>query len=123
MTAGAVGGPASAARAGIALVAKPAGMTSFKALGPIKRSLGTRHLGHTGTLDSFASGLLVILVGAYTRLGPWFTAFDKLYVARVRFGEETETLDPEGAVNATAPPPSRETLVGVLSAFRGDARS
>jgi len=104
---------------GIVLVAKPAGLTSFKALAPVKRRLGTRHLGHTGTLDSFASGLLVVLAGAYTRLGPWFTAFDKLYVARLVFGEETDTLDPEGSVVATAPLPERAALEAVLPAFRG----
>ena len=105
---------------GIALLAKPAGVTSFQSLGPVKRSLGTRRLGHTGTLDKFASGLLVLLVGPYTRLGPWFTGLDKLYIATLRFGEETDTLDPEGAVVATAPAPTRLALYEGLTAFRGD---
>jgi tRNA pseudouridine55 synthase len=105
---------------GIALLAKPAGVTSFQSLGPVKRSLGTRRLGHTGTLDKFASGLLVLLVGPYTRLGPWFTGLDKLYLATLRFGEETDTLDPEGAVVATAPAPAREALIEGLAGFRGD---
>jgi tRNA pseudouridine55 synthase len=104
---------------GIVRIAKPVGLTSFEALAPAKRRLGTRRVGHTGTLDRFASGLLVILVGPYTRLGSLFTALDKLYVARVRFGEETDTLDPEGRVIASAPLPSRESLEAAASRFRG----
>ncbi|MEI6387514.1 MAG: tRNA pseudouridine(55) synthase TruB [Spirochaetota bacterium] len=113
----AVGGPAACS--GIALVAKPAGVTSFQALGPLKRILGTTKLGHTGTLDSFASGLLVILVGRLTRLGSFFTAMDKRYVASVRFGEETATLDPEGEVVARAPLPTLAAIEAALPAFRG----
>ncbi|MEI6873773.1 MAG: tRNA pseudouridine(55) synthase TruB [Spirochaetota bacterium] len=105
--------------AGIALLAKPAGITSFQALGPVKKCLGTRKIGHTGTLDKFASGLLVLLVGSYTRLGSFFTALDKLYLARMRFGEETETLDPEGSVIATAPAPTFEALREAACRFRG----
>jgi tRNA pseudouridine55 synthase len=105
---------------GIALVAKPEGLTSYQTLGPLKRSLGTRKLGHTGTLDKFASGLLVILVGALTRLGPWFTAMDKVYEATLRFGEETDSLDPEGEVIARADPPSLEALRLALPTFRGE---
>ena len=104
---------------GIALVAKPEGMTSFQTLGPLKRSLGTRKLGHTGTLDKFASGLLVILVGGLTRLGPWFTALDKVYEATLRFGEETDSLDPEGEVVARADPPTPEALALALPSFKG----
>ncbi len=105
---------------GIALVAKPEGLTSFQTLGPLKRSLGTRKLGHTGTLDKFASGLLVILVGTLTRLGPWFTALDKVYEATLRFGEETDSLDPEGEVVARADPPSLEALLLALPTFKGE---
>ncbi|MDA8409234.1 MAG: tRNA pseudouridine(55) synthase TruB [Treponema sp.] len=105
---------------GIALVAKPAGQTSFQSLGPLKRLLGTRRLGHTGTLDKFASGLLVVLVGGLTRLGPWFTALDKVYEAILRFGEETDSLDPEGEVVALAPPPSAEAIVLALPSFLGE---
>lgn len=104
---------------GIVLIAKPAGLTSFEVLGPLKRALGTRRLGHTGTLDKFASGLLVVLVGKLTRLGPWFTSFDKVYEATILFGEETDTLDPEGAVIARAPAPSLEALAACLPAFHG----
>ena len=105
---------------GIALVAKPEGLTSFQTLGPLKRSLGTRKLGHTGTLDKFASGLLVVLVGSLTRLGPWFTALDKVYEATLRFGEETDSLDPEGEVVARADPPSPKSLALALPSFMGE---
>ena len=113
------GGEPRRAVEGIALLSKPAGLTSFQALSPLKRSLGTGKLGHTGTLDKFASGLLVVLVGGLTRLGPWFTSLDKVYEAEIRFGEETDTLDPEGTVIGRAEPPDPAALHDALSAFRG----
>lgn len=104
---------------GLAAIEKRAGLTSFAALGPLKRGLGTGKVGHAGTLDRFATGLLVVLVGGYSRLAPYFTALDKRYAALVRFGRETSTLDPEGEVVAEAPPPSLAELEAVLSLFRG----
>lgn len=104
---------------GLVLLRKEAGLTSFQALRPLKRALGKAKVGHTGTLDSFASGLLVILVGSYARLTPWFSALGKSYRALVRLGEETDTLDPEGRVVASAPPPSREAFEVALAGFRG----
>lgn len=104
---------------GLLLVAKAPGLTSFQCLSPLKRSLGTGRIGHTGTLDKFASGLLAVLVGPYTRLGPWFTALDKEYLALVRFGEESDTLDPEGEIVARAEPPSETALAAILPSFRG----
>ena len=76
---------------GIMLFAKVAGPTSFSSLGVIKKALGTGKVGHTGTLDSFAEGLLVVLVGKMTRLVPYITATDKKYLAVVAFGSETDT--------------------------------
>lgn len=105
--------------AGIAAISKPSGVTSFAALSPIKRSLGTGRVGHAGTLDRFATGLLVVLAGPYSRLCPAFSSLDKTYAATVIFGEETDTLDPEGEVVARAAVPSRETVESVLPAFRG----
>ncbi|MBL8966577.1 MAG: tRNA pseudouridine(55) synthase TruB [Spirochaetaceae bacterium] len=104
---------------GLAAIRKPAGLTSFQALGPIKRKLGSGKVGHAGTLDRFATGLLVVMAGGYSRLAPYFTALDKRYLALVRFGAETATLDPEGAVVAEAPPPSLVALEAALPAFRG----
>jgi len=104
---------------GLAAIRKPAGLTSFQALGPIKRKLVSGKVGHAGTLDRFATGLLVVMAGGYSRLAPYFTALDKRYLALVRFGAETATLDPEGAVVAEAAPPSQAAIEAALPAFRG----
>jgi tRNA pseudouridine55 synthase len=77
-------------------------------------------VGHTGTLDKFASGLLVVLAGWALKLSPWFDRCDKRYEGLIRFGVETDTLDPEGEPIAEADPPSREALVQALTQFRGD---
>jgi tRNA pseudouridine55 synthase len=104
---------------GIILLDKPAGCTSFQSLGTLKARLGTGKVGHTGTLDRFAEGLLVVLSGAMTRLCPFATAMDKEYVATVRFGLGTDTLDPEGAVTGEGPVPSTDALREVLPEFLG----
>lgn len=104
---------------GIAALAKPAGVTSFAALYPLKRSISSGKIGHAGTLDRFATGLLVALVGSYSRLNPFFSSLDKVYLARVAFGKETDTLDPEGRVVAEGSLPSREAVEAALSHFRG----
>ena len=88
---------------GILPYAKHSGITSFASLGCIKKALRTKKVGHTGTLDSFAEGLLVVLIGSLTRLVPYFTLFDKTYEAVISFGEETDTLDPCGTVVRSAP--------------------
>jgi tRNA pseudouridine55 synthase len=104
---------------GIILLDKPVGQTSFQSLGELKRRLGTGRVGHAGTLDKFAEGLLVVLAGRMTRLCPFATDMDKEYVAAVTFGRGTDTLDPEGAVVAHGPIPSREALETVLPGFLG----
>jgi len=104
---------------GLILLNKKAGLTSFEALGEIKRTLGTGKVGHTGTLDKFADGLLVVLVGRALKLSPWFSHCDKQYIGRLRFGIETDTLDPEGSVIGEAPVPTREKVEQVLSQFTG----
>lgn len=110
---------------GFFLVDKPAGPTSNRVLQDIKRSLAGGassskcKFGHTGTLDSFASGLLIVLVGGLTRLTPWFMGQTKEYEAVFKFGEETDTLDPLGRVVSTAPVPPLSLLEEVLPQFRG----
>lgn len=104
---------------GLILLDKPAGITSFAALFPVKRALGSGKVGHAGTLDRFATGLLLLATGSYTRLLPWLTGCSKTYRATVLFGSETDTLDPEGKVIAEAAPPSYATLRAVLPAFKG----
>ena len=105
---------------GIILLNKKPGITSFDALRDIKRALGTGKVGHTGTLDKFAQGLLIVLVGKALKLSRWFSHCDKKYEGRIHFGAETDTLDPEGTVIAEATPPSREKVEEVLSQFRGE---
>jgi tRNA pseudouridine55 synthase len=107
---------------GILLMDKPSGLTSFQALGAVKRALGTGRVGHTGTLDRFASGLLVVMCGRSTRLCSFVEGLDKEYAARVRFGTGTDTLDPEGAVVAEGAAPDRAALEAVLPHFQGEIR-
>ncbi|MDR3312658.1 MAG: tRNA pseudouridine(55) synthase TruB [Spirochaetaceae bacterium] len=110
---------AQQAPSGILLYAKPPDITSFTSLSVIKKALGTKKVGHTGTLDSFADGLLVVLVGSLTRLVPHITALDKTYRALIRFGTETDTLDPTGRVVTCAPLPAEAAFLGVLPGFLG----
>ena len=104
---------------GIILYDKKPGVTSFSALGKIKKVLGTKKVGHTGTLDLFAQGLLVVCVGSLTRLAGLITAFDKEYEAKIIFGEQTDTLDPTGQVVKTAPLPTLAALKESLKKFTG----
>ncbi len=107
-------------QSGLILLNKKPGVTSFEALGEVKRALGTGKVGHTGTLDKFAQGLLLVLTGRALRLTPWFSHCDKQYRGRIRFGAETDTLDPEGNVIAEAQPPSRESVEQAIKIFKGD---
>jgi tRNA pseudouridine55 synthase len=104
---------------GLLLLNKNPGLTSFESLRPIKKALKTPKVCHTGTLDSFAEGLLVVLTGRAVKLSSYFTGCDKRYRALVRFGEETETLDPEGEIIARAPVPPREAVEAALPEFTG----
>lgn len=105
---------------GILPYAKHSGITSFASLGCIKKALHTKKVGHTGTLDSFAEGLLVVLTGSLTRLVPYFTLFDKTYEAVISFGEETDTLDPCGTVVRSAPLPDAASFERAFTSFRGN---
>jgi tRNA pseudouridine55 synthase len=105
---------------GLILLNKQPGITSFDSLRDIKRALGTGKAGHTGTLDKFAGGLLLVLTGRALKLSRWFTHCDKQYEGTICFGAETETLDPEGAVIANAPLPSREAVEQALAQFHDE---
>ncbi|MCL2759407.1 MAG: tRNA pseudouridine(55) synthase TruB, partial [Treponema sp.] len=107
---------------GLILLNKQPGITSFDALRDIKRALGTGKVGHTGTLDKFAQGLLIVLTGNALRLSQWFTGCDKKYTGRIKFGIETDTLDPEGNVIGEAALPSREQVENVLCKFTGEIK-
>ena len=107
-------------RHGFLLLNKKSGISSFDSLAEIKRAFATGKAGHTGTLDKFASGLLLVLVGRGVKLASLFSDFTKEYTATLLFGKETETLDPEGKVIAEGPLPSREDVESVLGGFMGD---
>lgn len=104
---------------GYLLLHKSGGLTSFDSLYQVKKALQTGKVGHTGTLDKFAEGLLVLLVGKYTSLVPLFSDLDKVYEGTVRFGQETDTLDPEGSLIAAGEVPAKETVLRVLTTFVG----
>src|SRR5512132_2086517 len=90
---------------GLLLVDKPAGMTSHDVVQHVRRIYGERSIGHLGTLDPFATGLLVLLLGRATRLATFLDTDPKVYEATIRFGSETDTDDPTGTVIRTADPP------------------
>jgi tRNA pseudouridine55 synthase len=103
----------------LVLLDKPPGVTSFAALHTIKKKLGTRKVGHTGTLDKFAGGLLVALAGSYTRLNPFISGMDKKYECVFEFGIETSTLDPEGEIVCRRNLPREEELRAAIKKFTG----
>lgn len=88
---------------GLLLVAKPGGITSHDAVDAVRRALGTRKVGHAGTLDPMATGLLLVGVARATRLLRFLGDLDKEYEGTGRLGEETDTLDADGRVTRTAP--------------------
>ncbi len=106
---------------GVLLVDKPAGMTSFAVVRRVRRLLGVKKVGHAGTLDPFATGLLVVCVGRpATRCVELFMGGRKTYLARLQLGVETETQDPEGAVVRTAPVPELDDCA-IASCLRSHA--
>src|SRR5438874_13080925 len=104
---------------GLLLVDKPAGPSSFAIVAAVRRRTGAR-TGHAGTLDPFATGLLVVLSGAATKLAPRFVGLDKRYVTDVDLTARTSTGDPEGEVVERHEPPTPEQLDKRLAALRGD---
>jgi tRNA pseudouridine55 synthase len=87
---------------GILLVDKPPGITSHDVVSRTRRALGTRKVGHAGTLDPMATGLLLLGVGSSTRLLTYLVGLGKRYIATIRLGESTDTDDAEGAITGTA---------------------
>lgn len=88
------------------VVDKPAGVTSFDVVRSLGRRLGTRKVGHCGTLDPLATGVMVVCVEQATRLVPWLTADDKTYTGTLQFGTETDTDDSQGRVTRSIEGPS-----------------
>ena len=121
---------------GVVLIDKPAGWTSFdvvakirghirrgytkQGIKPTKRQL---KVGHAGTLDPFATGLLVVLLGEATRKATEFLKLDKVYEAEIILGQESTTGDPEGELTAVSDTkPTTEEVQAVLAAFTGEIR-
>ncbi len=94
-----------AALHGALIIDKPRGPTSHDVVARARRVLREKRIGHAGTLDPMATGVLVVLVGEGTKLAPYMTAADKRYTARVTFGAGTTTLDAEGEIVARADVP------------------
>jgi tRNA pseudouridine55 synthase len=110
------------APSGFILLDKAAGETSFKALFPLKRVFCTKRVGHAGTLDLRASGLIIAATGRATRLLPYVEAKDKCYTFRLHLGYETDTLEWDGDVaeQGAALTVSRAAIEAVLPQFTGD---
>ncbi len=110
---------------GALVVDKPEGPTSHDVVTWARKTLGVRRIGHTGTLDPFASGLLVLLVGPVTRLAEYLSALPKTYEARARLGIRTDTHDAEGSivdVQDHGPAPTRLQVETELATFEGCGR-
>src|SRR6185312_5481922 len=101
---------------GLLLVDKPAGQSSFGVLRGLRPALG-RKLGHAGTLDPFATGLLLVVAGRATRLATYLSGLDKGYDAVVQFGAVSTTLDPEGEITPAGPATDADA---VTAAAAGD---
>ena len=104
---------------GLLLVDKPAGITSHDVVGMVRRAARTRRVGHAGTLDPFATGLLVVAIGACTRLLPYIVGEPKVYDVVIRFGTETNTDDHTGVVVRESPLPSLARFADAVRSLTG----
>jgi tRNA pseudouridine55 synthase len=104
---------------GLVLLNKPSGITSFRVLNSLKKQLNTSKVGHTGTLDKFAEGLMLVLTGKMTKLASFFSNMDKEYEAVFKFGETTDTLDPEGTISTSTIIPTLDRIEKSLPDFIG----
>lgn len=106
----------------VILLNKPAGMTSFDAVAKCRKIFHERKIGHTGTLDPEASGLMIILLGKYTKLLPYCVKNHKAYQATLKFGEMTDTEDVWGTVVQTKTPTihTEEEIAKAVQSLTGD---
>jgi tRNA pseudouridine55 synthase len=113
---------------GILLIDKPAGMTSFGVVARVRRVLTQQankkvKVGHTGTLDPFATGLMILVTGKECKNAGTYTKLDKIYESTFRLGQTSSTGDPEGEVtDVSDKQPTREEIERVVSQFTGDIR-
>ena len=113
---------ATASKDGLVIVDKPGGMTSHDVVARIRRLAGTRRVGHAGTLDPMATGVLVVGVEKATRLLGYLTLTEKQYDATIRLGQSTSTDDAEGEITfaASAKDVSAETLATAVTSLTGE---
>src|SRR5579875_2613565 len=106
---------------GLVLVDKPAGCTSHDVVNRWRKLANTKRVGHLGTLDPMATGLLALITGTATRLAQFFGKDDKTYLAEITFGFESDSYDAEGEVIATgiAAPGDSTEILSALDRFRG----
>jgi tRNA pseudouridine55 synthase len=107
---------------GLLVLDKPCGMTSHDVVAIVRRATGEKSIGHLGTLDPMATGVLPLLLGKYTRLAQFFGQAEKSYTGHIRFGFATETFDAEGAVASERRPlaQSLDELRTLSQQFRGE---
>ncbi len=106
---------------GIININKPSGMTSHDVVQHVRRILGEKRIGHTGTLDPLATGVLVLCIGQATRISRYLEAGEKEYEAVMRLGIKTDTLDAEGRILETrcSPVPDRNLIIPLMRRFLG----
>lgn len=108
---------------GILLIDKPSGITSHDVVDRVRRKLRMKRIGHAGTLDPLATGLLIILVGKATKLSQYLMSLDKVYSGTIKLGESTNTYDADGEVTTTRPLPEGLDEAGIrreMESFVGD---
>lgn len=107
---------------GLLVLDKPAGFTSHDVVAKLRKIAGEKSIGHLGTLDPMATGVLPLLLGKYTRLAQYFSTAEKHYAGTIRFGFATDTYDAEGQATggATAPALTLEQVRAVAERFHGE---
>src|SRR5690242_20904116 len=112
----------AASASGLVIVDKPGGMTSHDVVARVRRLAGTRKVGHAGTLDPMATGVLVVGVEKATRLLGYLTLTEKEYSATIRLGQTTSTDDAEGEITGTAPAAdvSEEAVAKAVAGLTGE---
>ncbi len=106
---------------GLLVIDKPGGMTSHDVVSRVRRITGEKSVGHLGTLDPMATGVLPLLLGRYTRLAQFFSTAEKTYIGSIRFGFATDTYDSEGepAGPATQPELNLDQIRSAAAQFQG----
>src|SRR5579863_2593569 len=106
---------------GVLIIDKPAGLTSHDVVSRARRILGERSIGHLGTLDPMATGVLPLVIGSLTRLAQFYTSAEKTYEGTIRFGFSTDTYDADGQPTSTPQPVTLnpEEIHALAARFRG----